>query len=91
MRLLFYTLLAIAMSVTLQVGVGQLPDATFDALHGIDAILFFLSPVIVTAVLARAMRISNSGYVVFLAILSPFVSFAIFAYIRVTFLHDNLL
>jgi hypothetical protein len=91
MRLLVFTLLAIAVSVGLQLGVGELPYNVSDAMHGIDAALFFLSPVIVTAVLARAMRIPNTGYVIFLAVASPFACFAIFAYIRVTFLHDNLL
>lgn len=91
MRLVLFTLLAIAISVGLQLGIGQLPDTAFDTLHGIDTVLFFLLPVIVTAGLARAIRIPNIGYIVFLAILSPFVSFAIFAYIRLAFLHDNLL
>ena len=90
MRLLVFTLLAIAISVGVQLGFGQLPYTISDAMHGIDTVLFFLSPMIVTAGLAYAMRVWN-WYAFFLTILSPFVSFALLAYIGVAFLHDHLL
>ncbi|HKQ11208.1 MAG TPA: hypothetical protein VJS85_08475 [Rhizomicrobium sp.] len=90
MRLLVFALLAIAISVGVQLGFDQLPYTISPAMHGIDTALFFLSPVIVAAGLAYVMRVWN-WYAFFLVVLLPFVSFAIFAYIRMAFLHDHLL
>ena len=74
MRLLTFTLLAIAISVAVQWGLDELPLSVRDTMDGFGTALFFLSPVIVTAGLARAMRIPNVLYVYFAIILSPFVS-----------------
>ena len=54
------------------------------------SILHLLLPVIATAGLAYAMRIWN-WYVVFLAILSPFVSMALMIGFSLFVLNDNLL
>ncbi|HKU65257.1 MAG TPA: hypothetical protein VJQ06_09375 [Rhizomicrobium sp.] len=58
MRLLIFTILAIAISVGVQLGLDAL--SLFHALHGFGTALFFLSPVIVTAGLAYAMRVDFS-------------------------------
>ena len=71
MRLLIFTLLAIAISVAVQLGLDAL--SLFHALHGFGTALFFLSPVIVTAGLAYAMRV-DFFYALVAAFLSPFVS-----------------
>jgi hypothetical protein len=76
MRLLGFTLLAIAVGTGIQWGFALLPHTLATAMHGIgmDMAGHFLLPVITTAGLAYAMRISNLGYVISLAVLSPFVS-----------------
>ena len=57
-------------------------------MHGFGTALFFLSPVITTAALAYAMRISNIGYVIFLTILSPFVSWILGFLVVVYVFHE---
>lgn len=87
MRLLTFTLLAIAISVAVQFGLDKLPHNVLDSLHGFGTALFFLSPVIVTAGLARTMRVWN-WYVVLVAILSPFVSWILGFLIAVYVFHE---
>ena len=79
MRLLAFTLLAIAAGIGVQHGIRLLPHDLTNAMHGIgmDLAWFILLPIIATACLAYAMRISNLGYVIALAIFSPFVSFGL--------------
>ena len=91
MRLMVFTLLAIAVGIGIQMGLGGVPSTVAVTVHGIMAASIFVLPMIATAALAYAMRISNFLYVFFVAILSPFVSFLLLAYIGVTFLHDHLL
>jgi hypothetical protein len=91
MRLLAFTFLAIAIAAGVQVGLGKVPSSMAVAMHGIIAASIFVLPMIATAGLAYAMRISNFLYAFFAVILSPFVSFAILVYVGVTFLHDHLL
>lgn len=74
MRLPTFTLLVIAIAVAAQLGLYKVLYATLEAMHGFGTALFFLIPAIVTVTLAYALRISNRGYVIFLTILSPFVS-----------------
>jgi len=91
MRLLVFTLLAIAIGVGIQMGLGEVPGTIAVTMHGIIAALIFMLPMIATTALAYAMRISNLLYVFFAVILSPFVSFALLVYVGVAFLHDHLL
>jgi len=88
MRLLTFTVLAIAIAVAAQLGLYKLLYGALEAMHGFGTALFFLSPVIVTAALAYAMRISNLGYVIFLTILSPFVSWILGFLIVVYVFHE---
>lgn len=88
MQLPAFTLLAISIAIAVQWGLDALPYTAFNAMHGFGTALFFLSPVIVTAVLAYAMRISNLGYVIFLAILSPFVSWILMVLFGVFVLNE---
>lgn len=71
MRLLAFTLLAIAVAAGIQRALVALLPSN---LGGIDNVLLFLLPMLATAGLAYAMRVSSIIYVFFLAILSPFVS-----------------
>jgi hypothetical protein len=80
MRLLIFTLLAIALSVAVQLGLDALP--LFHAMHGFGTALFFLSPVAVTAGLAYAMRV-DFFYALVAAFLSPFVSWILGFFIAV--------
>jgi hypothetical protein len=91
MRLLTFTLLVIAVAVGIQLGVSHLPYGMQHVIDKFTLVLMLVLPIIATAGIAYAMRISNLGYVIFLSILSPFVSFAILAFIAVTFFHDHLL
>ena len=79
MRLLAFTLLAIAAGMGIQWSFGQLPHTVSNAMHGIgmDMAWFLLLPVIATAGLTYAMRISNLGHVIALAVFSPFVSWVL--------------
>ena len=80
MRLLGFTLLAIAVAAGIQRSlVAFLPGH----LGEIDNVLLFLLPMLGTAGLAYAMRVSNVIYVVFLAILSPFVSWILTIFVAV--------
>ncbi len=90
MRLLIFTLLAIATAAAVQVGLGKMPGPMAVAMHQIMAASIFVLPMIATAGLAYAMRISRLWYVIFLAILSPFVSFALLTFIGLALLHDHL-
>jgi len=83
MRLLAFTLLAVAISAAIQLGLDELPNSLSNAMHGIYAVLFVLLPVLATAGLAYAMRISNLGYVIVLAVLAPFVSWISTVFIAV--------
>ena len=91
MRLLTFTLLAIAAGTGIDWGLGEIPYALANILGKIVLVSALLLPMIVTAGLAYAMRISNIIYVYFAVILSPFVSFILHVYIAVTFFHDHLL
>ena len=73
MRLLAFTLLAIAISVAVQFGLDMLPHTVLDSLHGAGTALFFLSPAIVTAGLAYAMCV-DFFYALIAVFFSPFVS-----------------
>jgi hypothetical protein len=90
MRLMAFTLLAIAVGTGIQFGIGLLPYTVTNTLHGFMTAMFFLSPVIATAGLAYAMRV-NPIYAYFAVILVPFVSFALFLYIQTVFLHAQFL
>jgi len=87
MRLLTFTLLAIVAAMGIQCGVLALPDGVDRAMHGFTLVFFFLLPVIAITGAAYAMRISNLGYVIFLAILSPFVSAILLFFIAANVLH----
>ena len=89
MRLLSFTLLAIAIAVGVQLGLVHLPRTISDVIHKFDTALLFLSPVIITAGLAYAMRISSVGYVIMLAILSPVVSWILSILIGIYVLNEN--
>jgi hypothetical protein len=60
-----------------------LPVSVSNALGGGMLALTLLLPMLTTAGLAYAMRVSNVIYVSFLAILSPFVSWALTIFIAV--------
>jgi phosphate/sulfate permease len=74
MRLLAFTLLAITIGTGIQYGLVHLPNSAAHALDGFTLALALVLPMMATAGLARAMRISHVGYVIFLAILSPFIA-----------------
>ena len=78
MRAFAFTLFGIAAGLGIQLGLGELPDFGPGALKIMTGFLHLLLPMIATVGLAYAMRISNLGYVIFLAILSPFVSLGLF-------------
>jgi hypothetical protein len=88
MRTFVFTLLSIAAGTVIQFGLGHLPYYVHDAMHGIDIALMFVLPVIVTVGLAYAMGIWN-WYVVFLSILSPFVTVALETIFSVTVLNER--
>jgi len=90
MRLLFFALSAIAISAAVQLGLDRMPDAAYQATHGIGTVLFFASPVIVTAGLAYVMRIPNLLLVFFVAILSPFLSWILMVLFSVWVLHERM-
>ena len=89
MRLLGFTLLTIAIGTGIHFGLTRLPYYVHDALHGIDIALMFVLPVIVTAGLAYAMRISSLGYVIALAVFSPFVSWVLMFLIAVFVFNEH--
>lgn len=74
MRTFVFTLLAIAAGAVVEHILVHLTYGETKYMHGMEVVLMFVLPVLITAGLARAMRFSNLGYVVFLAILSPFLS-----------------
>lgn len=88
MRLLTFAFLAIVLAVTAQLGLYKLLYAPLEAMHGFGTALFFLAPAIVTVALAYAMRIPNRGFVVFLTILSPFVSWILGFLVVVYVFHE---
>lgn len=79
MRLLVFTLLAIAAGLGVQHGIRLLPLDLTNAMHGIgmDLAWFIVLPILTTAGLAYVMRISQVGYAIALAVFSPFVCFAL--------------
>jgi len=91
MRLLAFTLLAIAMAVAIHLGLPQLPYFGPGIVKEITSFSHLLLPMIATAVLAYAMRVSNFIYVFFAAILSPFIGMILIFLFAVFVLHDNLL
>jgi len=74
MRLLRFTLLVIAIGTGIQYALMHLPNSVAHVVGGFTLALVLLLPVMATAGLARAMRISNVGYVIVLAILSPIIT-----------------
>lgn len=88
MRLLTFTSWAIALAVAAQLGLYRFLYAALEAMHGFGTVLFFLSPVIATVALAYAMHISNLAYVIFLTILSPFVSWILGFLVVVYVFHE---
>jgi hypothetical protein len=91
MRLIVFTLLAIAVAVGIHLGLNELPYAGPGLVKSVTLVLHLVLPMIATAGLAYAMRISNIIYVYFAVIFSPFASFALLVFIAVTFFHDPLL
>jgi hypothetical protein len=91
MRLLAFTLLAIAIAVAIHLGLAQLPYFGPGIIKAITSISHLLLPMIATAGLAYAMRISNIIYVYFAVILSPFVAMILIFLFAVFVLHDNML
>jgi hypothetical protein len=83
MRLLVFTLLAIAVAAGIQCALDALPYPGPGTLYGLIGISNFVLPMLAAAGLAYAMRISNLGYGIFLAILSPFVSWILTIFIAV--------
>jgi hypothetical protein len=79
MRTFVFTLLAIAAGIGVQHGIRLLPLDLTNAMHGIgmDMAWFIVLPILATAGLAYVMRISSIGYVIALAVFSPFISFAL--------------
>jgi len=86
MRLLTFTVLAIAAAMGIQWGLVSLPDSLDQATHGFTLVLIFLLPVIAIAGIAYAMGIW-SWYVFLLSILSPFVSALLLFFIAANVLH----
>ena len=74
MRLLRFTLLAIAIGTGIQYTLMHLPNNVAHVLGGFTLALVLVLPMMTTGGLAHAMRISNLGYVIVLVVLSPFVA-----------------
>lgn len=93
MRLLTFTLLAIAAGIGVQWGFTLLPHAWANAMHGIgmDIAWFLLLPMVATAALARAMCISHLGYVLALTFFSPLIAFISVICFSLFVLNDPLL
>lgn len=87
MRYLAFTLLALAVAIGIQCGLGWLPASS--AMGGYIFASTVLLPMLATAGLGYAMRISNLLYVFFVAILSPFVSGFLIFVVAVHVLHQN--
>ena len=87
-RLLIFTLLAIAAGVGIQLALTHLPYGMDHALGRFILLLMLVLPVIATAGLAYAMRIWN-WYVVLLAILSPFVAWVLMVFSAVIFFQKH--
>jgi len=73
MRTFVFTLLAIAAGAVVEHILVHLTYGVTKTMHGMDVVLMFVLPAIITAGLARAMGVWN-WYVVFLTIASPFLS-----------------
>jgi hypothetical protein len=74
MRLLAFTLSAIAAGVGIQFALVHLPYSVDHVLGKFTLVLMFVLPMIVTGGLACAMRVPNIIYVYFAIIFSPFVA-----------------
>ena len=85
MRLLVFTLLALAAGMVIDWGLDQIPYDLIDVMSKIIALMMILLPMIATAGLGYAMRISNLFYVCFAVAILPFISFAFSSYIAMTF------
>ena len=83
MRLLTFTLLAIAVASGIHWGLEQLPYHGPGAMKVITGFSHLFLPMIATAGLAYVMRVSSIGYVIALAIFSPFVSWVLMFFIAV--------
>jgi hypothetical protein len=90
MRLLGFTLLAITVGTGIQFGLTHLPYSVDHVLDKFTLVLMLVLPAAATAGLAYAMRISNIGYVVVLAILSPFVAAILAFFFSVNVLNEPL-
>jgi hypothetical protein len=88
MRLLGFTLLAIVVGTVIHFGLSHLPYYVHNAMHGIDIALMFVLPVIVTVGLAYTMGVWN-WYVVFLSILSPFLSWILMFLVAVFVFNEH--
>ena len=90
MRYLVFTLLALVAAIAIQCGLDWLPVGVSKALGGgFIWLLMLLLPMLATAGVAYAMRISNLLYVLFVAVLSPFVSGFLIFVIAVHVLGQN--
>jgi hypothetical protein len=87
MRTFVFTLLAIAAGAVVEHILVHLTYGETKYMHGMEVVLMFVLPVIITAGFARAMRVWN-WYAVFLAILSPFLSWISMALFGVFVLHE---
>jgi hypothetical protein len=87
MRYFVFSILALVIAIATQCGLGWLPASS--ALGGYIFASTVLLPMLATAGLGYAMRISNLLYVFFVAILSPFVSGFLIFVVVVHVLHQN--
>ena len=89
MRLLTFTLLAIAVAIGIHWGLEQLPYHGPGAMKVTTGFSHLFLPMIATAGLAYAMRIPNIIYVYFAVILSPFVSWVLMFLIAVFVFNEH--
>ena len=61
-----------------------------DAIHNIVYVLHLMLPMIATAGLAYAMRISNLGLVIVLTVFSPFVSWVLMLFTAVYVFNERI-
>ena len=91
MRTFAFTLLAVALAMASHwlLEYWEPPTMT-DAIHNIVYVLHLLLPMIATAGLAYAMRISNLGLVIVLTVFSPFVSWVLMLFTAVYVFNERI-